>query len=76
MSDGNSNDCALMDSILPIEAQAPAQTVYTTIDMSTIIDWIWSCNNLKELKKVKWEISSAIIHFHDPKDDDDFRNRT
>lgn len=73
--DGDTKKCDIMDSILPVEMHVPAQTVFTTIDMKTVIDWIWSCNNLKELRKVKMELSNAIIHFHDPKDDDDFRSR-
>ncbi len=73
-SDGDIERCDISNTAIPIEVEIPKQTIYTPIDMQTIIDWIRNCDNLKELTRVKMEASNAIIHFLDV-DDDDFRSR-
>lgn len=74
-SNGNTEKCDIMNSIIPIEVSIPEQSIFTPIDMQIVIDWIRNCDNLKELNHIKEEVSRAIIHFLDPKEDDDFCSR-
>jgi len=51
------------------------QFISIPIGVNDVIQWIRSCDNLKDLNRVREVIYSAIIYFNEKENDDDFRSR-